>query len=277
MEQTFPVETRKGARRRSDVPPGVLARLASGEIETVNLMEWLAADMAALARAVAASFPTSDLRDSLLAASIQMAGTGVTARLSLAGRAIASALPTLDKPEFQKLAGHRSDLVRQWACYAVNDPVLPLSFTQRLGHTRRFAADRNMTVREAAWMALRPHVLSDVKQALFDLEPLTRDADPGIRRLAIESTRPRSVWGAHIELLKREPNWAVGLLENTRADSAKYVQLAVGNWLNDASKTRPDWVADLCRQWSLAQDRRTEFIVKRAMRSIRRSTGSLQH
>ena len=44
---------RKGATRMGSVPTAVLRELSKGSIETVNLMEWLAADMGKLARTVA--------------------------------------------------------------------------------------------------------------------------------------------------------------------------------------------------------------------------------
>ena len=46
---------RKGARRMSEIPAGVLRRLNSGEAESVTLVELLAIDSAKLARAVGLS------------------------------------------------------------------------------------------------------------------------------------------------------------------------------------------------------------------------------
>jgi hypothetical protein len=56
---------RRGARRIKDVPPDVLISLSEGKIESSNLMEWLAADTAVLARSVAAEISAGVLAEYL--------------------------------------------------------------------------------------------------------------------------------------------------------------------------------------------------------------------
>ena len=249
----------------ADVPPAVLAELAAGRIETVNLMEWLAADMPALACSLAAS-ADEPVASRLRQAAEEMAGAGVTDRLKFAGRALAET--AWDAPAFACFAEHESDLVRQWACYAVNDSLLSLAIDERLRATLPFAADRNMSVRETAWMAFRPHLAEQFDAALPLLEGLAGHENENIRRFAVEVTRPRSVWGAHLAILKRDPARASRLLDRVRADPSRYVKLAVGNWLNDASKTRPDWVAQLCREWDAIDSPHTRFMMKRGLRTL---------
>lgn len=187
----------------------MLAQLESGEIETVNLMEWLAVDMSALARNVAVRLSLGPLRCALEQAAGAMSGSGVTARLTLAGRAIAEAVADLDGPEFRHLAAHASDIVRQWACYAVNSSGIERSLSDRLTLTLPFAADANMSVREAAWMAFRPHIIVALEEAITLLEPVSRSPNARERRFAIEALRPRSVWGTHIETRSRS-KWRIG-------------------------------------------------------------------
>jgi 3-methyladenine DNA glycosylase AlkC len=264
---------RRGARRLSAVPDDVLRLLERGDGETVNLMEWLAADMSTLARTVAKTTPSAALRGELETAAGAMAGQGVTRRLSIAGRAIARALPALDAPDFLTLARHKSDLVRQWACYAVNEPTRQLSVQERLARTKQFAADPNMSVREAAWMAFRPYLQLHLAECLQALETLVHDSDPNIRRFSVEVTRPRSVWGAHLPELKRSPSLALRLLESVKRDGSRYVQLAVGNWLNDASKSQPVWVSELCGRWGVEGDKATAAIVRRGLRTLKSGRG----
>jgi 3-methyladenine DNA glycosylase AlkC len=254
----------------AEIPSGVLARLEDGEIETVNLMEWLAVDMSALARNVAMRMNFGRIRSALEAAAAGMANQGVTARLILAGEAVARAVPDFDHSDFRILATHASDVVRQWACYAVNTADIKRSLADRLALTLPFAADHNMTVREAAWMAFRPHIFGRVQDVVVLLEPISRSPNAYVRRFAIEALRPRSVWGVHIEALKRDPEIALCLLENVRQDAVRYVQQAVGNWLNDASKSRPDWVAETCARWSSEGNPFTNWIIRRGLRTVAR-------
>jgi hypothetical protein len=163
--------TRKGARRLADVPPPVLKALAAGTIETVNLMEWLAADMAALARCVANRIRDPSLRKAVREVADQVGDLSITARLTTIGRVIAGAVPDPDDADLTFLAAHTSDLVRQWACYSVNDDQMRLLLEDRLRLTLPFAADKNMTVREAAWMAFRPHILPRVEEQLHCWRP----------------------------------------------------------------------------------------------------------
>lgn len=258
---------RSGARRMADVPPAVLAELAAGRIETVNLMEWLAADMATLARNVASEIGGA-AGAALIQASSSMIGVGVTDRLKAGGRAIAKG--AWATPAFERLKAHKSDLVRQWTCYAVNDSSLSLSIDERLRQTLPFAADRNMSVRETAWMAFRPHLADQFDEALPLLEGLALHTDENIRRFAVEVSRPRSVWGAHLPVLKRNPERAARLLDRVKEDSSRYVKLAVGNWLNDASKSRPDWVIQFCREWEIIDSPHTRFMTKRGLRTLSR-------
>lgn len=267
---------RRGARRKGDVAPSLLVQFAKGDLETVNLMEWLAADMSELARSVAREFRSHPLSAALLEASEEMRGQSITRRLAIAGHKIADTISDLEGADFLRLASHRSDLVRQWACYALNDRRVECDMPARLRATLRFAADKSMSVRETAWMAFRPHIISHIDEAIRLLEPCARHPDGNIRRFAIEVTRPRSVWGVHIRSLKDEPGIAAPLLERVRREPARYVQLSIGNWLNDASKSRPYWVIELCSDWLCSGDENTRKIVKRGLRTLNRTATHFQ-
>jgi len=85
----------------------------------------------------------------------------------------------------------------------------------------------------------------------------------------MEVIRPRGVWAKHIEDLKQNPSKALPILNQLKSDPSKYVQDSVGNWLNDASKTQPDFVMMLCEKGSKESDtKETSKIIKKAKRTI---------
>jgi 3-methyladenine DNA glycosylase AlkC len=227
----------------------------------------MATDMAALARAVARETSSQRLAKALKRAADQMHGRGILDRLALCGRAVSSSVKNFDSASFLALCAHRSDVVRQWGAYAVNEPSCELSLARRLALTRPFAADRHMSVRECAWMAFRPHLSLQLRRGLKALEEISKSDDPNERRFAIEV----SVWGRHIPALKNHPEIGMALLTNVYKDESRYVRLSAANWLNDASKSRPDWVTKVCSIWSKTGDGNTKFIVKRGLRTLYRN------
>jgi len=260
---------RKGAFRIALIPPEVLRGLNDGLLETVNLNEFLALELPQLARSVARHIgldaESERLADTLamLPAFKPMQRHGHVARALYDLAAVHAERDAVA----HRLATHASDAARCWAAQWVALSGLPLA--TRLDAVRRFAADPHFGVREIAWMAVRDAVIDALDEALVLLQPWTADADPNIRRFASELTRPRGVWCAQIEALKAEPWRALPLLEALRADDSRYVQNSVANWLNDASKTQPEWVDRLGARWLAESDTpATRYVVRRALRTL---------
>ncbi len=268
MADPAPLEGRKGARRRSEIPPHVLAALDRGETETVNLVEWLAVDHATLLEHALAPFG-GDVRAKLVASARNRSEDGIKSRIETTGVELGAALRD-DDEALTRLSAHRSDVVRAWCAYArIAAPDLGLG--GRLDRMRVFAADTNMSVRECAWLAGRPWVVEEMESALRRFSTWVLDADQNVRRCAVEGTRPRGVWCRHSAWLKDDPARGFALLEPLRSDPSRYVQNAVANWLNDASKSRPELVEELCARWERESDtKETAYIVRRALRTLRR-------
>jgi len=251
---------RKGASRRADVPFGTLERLNCGELETATLAEGLAVDFAVLMRHAAPEVPAGEVAARLKPTD------GVTKRMAAAGRLL---LEHFGLGGLRRFSSHPSDTVRGWSAYSLAQAP-GLGLEERLRMVRPLADDHHFGVREWAWLALRPHVAADVRGAVGALEGWLGETSPNLRRFAVEITRPRGVWSTHIEELKREPGIGLPLLEPAKADPTRYVQDSVANWLNDASKSRPDWVLELCERWLSESDApETARIRSRALRSLK--------
>jgi len=256
---------RKGARRMRDIPAEVLEALNRGEVETRSLVEGLAIDTSTLFAAVLRDLDRSAEAESWSERVSRIAAHGVVRRTREMGALLR------EIPAHEKLAAHPSDTARCWAAYAIaGNPDLGLS--QRVALARPFAQDPHSGVREIAWLSVRDAVGADPIQALELLTVWAHEPDPNLRRFASEATRPRGVWCNHIPELKARPEPAAALLDPIRSDPSRYVRDSVGNWLNDASKTRVDWVRAICERWrSLSPTRETDYTIRRGLRTLRKS------
>ncbi|KRU15017.1 DNA alkylation repair protein [Bacillus pumilus] len=262
---------RKGARKGTDIPHDVLNLLNQGEIESVNLTEWLAVNHMTLIQHVLPSIGL-DHRLGEVSSEIakQKAESGMKA-IRLIGQLLDDVLreETEEKQAkvLQAFAHHVSDSVRCWAAYMNKQSLSTLK--EKLAYIQPFAADHHFGVREIAWMSVRESLSLQLDQSIEHLTEWAKSEDENIRRFSVESIRPRGVWTKHIELLKQEPERALPILNLLKSDPSSYVQDSVGNWLNDASKTQPNWVTNLCDQWSKDSDTKaTSRIVKKAKRTI---------
>lgn len=259
------MQDRKGAVRIADIPKTILRQLNAGEIESKTLAEGLAIDYSILLRSAVPQ--TSKQRLMQLKS---LGNSGYLQRTRLAAEIL---LETLGLDAADRLQAHPSDTVRGWAAHLIG--LAPLPLRERLRRITPFADDPHMGVRECAWLSLRPHIATEIETAIKLLKPWTSRKSPNLRRFATESTRPRGVWCAHIELLKQQPQIALPLLEPLRADEHKYVQDSLSNWLNDAAKSQPKFVKDLTRRWAQQGDcPATHRICKRALRSVMRRRGT---
>ncbi|MDP5083061.1 MAG: DNA alkylation repair protein [Rickettsiaceae bacterium] len=232
----------------------VIDALNSGQRESGNLMEFLSVDIKLLLKNVLPEFSCP----------IFPGNFGVTKKYRLIGTELQK---QFGFEIFEKLKAHKSDTIRTFACYLLGEQKI--SFVQKLKLVRPLADDNNAGVREWAWIVLRDDLILDLEDSIKLLVAWTSDPSDNIRRFASELTRPRGVWCKHITALRAQPWLGLPILLPLYSDPAKYVQLSVGNWLNDAGKDHPSWVIDLCREWqNNSSTAETNKICKRAMRNL---------
>jgi 3-methyladenine DNA glycosylase AlkC len=260
---------RKGARSIKEIPKEVLAQLNNGEIETANLMEWLAINPKLLLENIL----TQQKRKKYLQPVLVKVDALVKVTVNTVNEAIGTGLFEVatqhkDDAFLEIIAAHPSDVVRCWATYTIGGNN-KLSIKQVLKKIQPFAADAHFGVREIAWLSVRKHIISNLQESLHILAQWATHSNENIRRFASEATRPRGVWCEHIELLKQQPELGLIILEPLKADTALYVQNSVANWLNDASKTQPDFVIKLCKRWQKESNtKETVYITRRALRTL---------
>jgi len=265
---------RKGSTTTLGVPKEVRNLLDLGVIETVNLAEWLIVDQESLARNLFQKENWGFLLQPLKASFGLMKIKTAPKKMEVLGKVLAHGFPARAPFEnaLERLKAHRSDIVRSWACYMIGMRS-ELLLHESLNHIHPLASDSNMSVREAAWLGIRPKIANQLGESLRLLMGFSLHKNPNIRRFASEITRPRGVWCSHIPALKENPALGLPLLEPMRSDDSIYVRNSVGNWLNDASKTNPKWVQEICKRWEKeSSTKETAYILGRALRTLRKNT-----
>lgn len=260
---------RKGARSTKDIPAAILEQLNKGEIESANLVEWLAVDQRFLLSHLLRQNKRIDYLEPVLVKIDQLKKQTVNTINEAIGTGIfEQATQNKDEDFLEILSKHTSDLVRCWATYTIGKNT-ELTIDRALEQIQPFAADKHFGVREISWMTVRQKIVAELEKGIEILSKWALNEDENIRRFATEVTRPRGVWCEHIEILKQNPALALTILEPLKSDPAKYVQDSVGNWLNDAGKTQPGFVVELCENWEKESGtKETGYIIKKALRTI---------
>ncbi|MBY0188059.1 DNA alkylation repair protein [Bacillus altitudinis] len=271
MQISEEIINRKGARKGTDIPHDVLFLLNQGKIESVNLTEWLAVNHLTLLHHVLSSVGLDHHLDGLTSKITQQKAESGMKAIRLIGQLLDEVLQKENGEKqtevLQAFTHHVSDSVRCWAAYMNKQRLSTLE--EKLAYIQPFAADHHFGVREIAWMSVRESLTDQLDQSIEHLTAWAKSKDENIRRFSVEAIRPRGVWTKHIESLKQEPMRAQPILDLLKSDPSTYVQDSVGNWLNDASKTQPNWVITLCEQWLKDSDTKaTSRIVKKAKRTI---------
>ncbi|MEO1032339.1 MAG: DNA alkylation repair protein [Bacteroidota bacterium] len=259
------IQNRKGARSFKDLDPEVINYLNKGLIQTKNLMEWLATDQLQLLKLVLEEHQKTDWYDSFdMAVNAQKKPTA-NSNTKVIGETFGQLTSNL---EFYKtLRSHHSDIVRCWACWAESLQYDDISTL--INGIKPYAADSHFGVREVVIFASKERMTEHLDLSVALLSKWTEDKDENIRRFAVEALRPVGVWVKKIAAFQTNPEKGLALIEPLKSDTSKYVRDSVGNWLNDASKSQPEWVSAICRQWEKkSRTKETAYIIKKALRTI---------
>ncbi len=259
------IKNRKGARSLKDLNPEVIEYSNQGLIETRNLMEWLATDQLALLRLVLRDLgKESWYTDFEIALNAQKKPTA-NSNTKVIGQTFG--VLTSDKSIYRILKGHTSDLVRCWSCWAESTHYD--SIPKLINAMKPYASDTHFGVREVVIFASKERMIEELETAIRVLSKWTNDKDENIRRFAVESLRPVGVWTKKAPVFQEHPEKGISLIDPLKSDTSKYVRDSVGNWLNDASKSQPDWVKSICSKWEKESPTKyTAYIIKKGLRTI---------
>ena len=256
---------RKGARKAEDIPPKVLELLNTGVIETANLTEWLATNQLKVLSTVLQKLEKEEWYSEFEEAVNSQKKISANNNTRVIGKLFNKHID--NKAVATTLINHASDVVRCWACWAVTTGN---HSTKKLAVLiKPFAADKHFGVREVAIFATKEKLADDLESAIGILSTWTKSKDENVRRFVAEVLRPIGVWTKKVEALQKAPAIGLPLIEPLMSDPSKYVQNSVANWLNDASKSQPDWVRTICQKWKdVSNSKETAYIIKKGMRTI---------
>ena len=127
-------------------------------------------------------------------------------------------------------------------------------------------AQYELTRRFTAEFSLRAFLRQAPVRTLTRLLEWTKDADPHVRRLCSEGTRPRLPWAARLPEFIRNPRLARPILEALKDDPELYVRRSVANHLGDVAKDHPDLVFALCEDWLAGASAERRWLIRHALR-----------
>lgn len=123
------------------------------------------------------------------------------------------------------------------------------------------------TVYWSAENAVRPFIINHEERMITQMYNWSKHKNEHVRRLASEGCRPQLPWAISLVKYKKDPAPILPILEQLKADSSPYVRKSVANNLNDISKTHPELVLKLARDW-YGKDEYTNWIVKHGCRTL---------
>lgn len=116
-------------------------------------------------------------------------------------------------------------------------------------------------------MAVRPFIINHEERMMRQMTIWAKSDNEHIRRLASEGCRPQLPWGQALTSFKKDPSPVLAILELLKADPSLYVRKSVANNLNDISKTHPELIAKIARDW-YGNNEHTDWIVKHGCRTL---------
>lgn len=123
------------------------------------------------------------------------------------------------------------------------------------------------TSHSSSEFAVRPFIINHEERMMAQMYAWSKHENEHVRRLASEGCRPLLPWSQILTKYKKDPTPILPILEQLKTDPSLYVRKSVANNLNDISKTHPDLVAKLAKDW-YGKNEYTNWIVKHGCRTL---------
>ena len=127
-------------------------------------------------------------------------------------------------------------------------------------------AQYELTKRFSAEFSIRSFLIQNQDRTLSRLLEWTSDANPHVRRLCSEGTRPRLPWAQRIPAFIENPAHTLPILEALKNDEDLYVRRSVANHLGDIAKDHPEVVFKICERWLIESSNEVRWLIRHALR-----------
>ncbi|MCL2507400.1 MAG: DNA alkylation repair protein, partial [Endomicrobia bacterium] len=129
------------------------------------------------------------------------------------------------------------------------------------------AALERYTPYASSELAVRPFIIKNEKRMMAQMYAWSNHKNELVRRLACEGCRPQLPWAPALNSFKKDPAPILPILEQLKTDPSVHVRKSVANNLNDISKTHPDLVIKIAKDW-YGKNEDTDWIVKHGCRTL---------
>ena len=129
------------------------------------------------------------------------------------------------------------------------------------------AALERYTPYASSEMAVRSFIIKHEERMMAQMYIWSNHENELVRRLACEGCRPALPWSPALNSFKKDPSPILPILEQLKTDPSIHVQKSVANNLNDISKTHPDLVVKIAKEW-FGKNEITNWIVKHTCRTL---------
>jgi 3-methyladenine DNA glycosylase AlkC len=115
--------------------------------------------------------------------------------------------------------------------------------------------------------AVRSFIIKNEERMMAQMVVWSKHESEHVRRLACEGCRPALPMSQSLPGFKKDPAPILPILEQLKTDPSIWVRKSVANNLNDISKTHPELVVKIAKEW-YGKNAHTDWIVKHGCRTL---------